>query len=144
MKQQEWIQTPVLCLSVPALCVLWWVLLALELRSFPLDRAASLVGICCCTVAGFCTWLVVLIRWMGSSVFTGWWLMLSLRGGTFGGVSEEVGTAWSFGGRVLASLSTLPLNDWWLQHWPQGGETISMDVERVVELVFTKIRMQFS
>lgn len=89
----------------------------MELLSFPLDRAASLVGICCCTVAGFCTWLVVLIRWMGSSVLAGWGLMLSLRGGTLGGASEEAGGACSFGGRVraLASLSTLPLNDWWLQ-----------------------------
>lgn len=92
--------------------------MALELLSFPLDRAASLVGICCCTAAGFCTWLVVLTRWMGSSAFTGWGLMLSLRGGTLGGASEEAGKTWSLGGSVtlLASLSTLPLNDWWLQH----------------------------
>lgn len=91
----------------------------MELLSFPLARAASLVGICCCTAAGFCTWLVVLIRWMGSSDFTGWtlMLMLSLRGGTLGGASEGAGNTWSFVGRVrvLGSPSRLPLNDWWLQ-----------------------------
>ncbi|KAF3858020.1 hypothetical protein F7725_011221 [Dissostichus mawsoni] len=52
--------------------------------------AASLVGICCSRDAGLCTWLVVLIRWSGSSGLAGWGLRLSLRRGTFGGTSKHV------------------------------------------------------
>lgn len=86
--------------------------------SFPLvDRAASLVGICCCTAAGLCTWLVVLISWMGSSGLGGCGLMLSLRGGTFGGISagsEVAEKTWTFGSKVRLRppFTMLPLNDW--------------------------------
>lgn len=72
----------------PALCVLWCDAFVLKTFSLPLDRVASLVGICCCTGTGLWSWFVVLIRWTGSSGLTGRGLMLSLRGGTFGGVSS--------------------------------------------------------
>lgn len=76
---------------IPALLVRWWEFLGLLCFSLPLGWAASLVGIFCWTELALWYWLVVLKRWMGTSGLTERLAMLSLRGGTRGGLSSKSG-----------------------------------------------------
>lgn len=66
-------------MSSPALWALLWVFFLVDL-SFTL-ATASFSGICCCTGAGLV---------LCSFDFAGFTRMLSLRGGTFGGISREL------------------------------------------------------
>lgn len=57
--------------SLPVLSLRCEALPLLPAFPLPLLKAASLVGICCCTPTALCCWLVVLNRCSGTSVFRG-------------------------------------------------------------------------